>query len=117
MNKTLYEKLVKIASTGCLAAYSEVGPLLGLNMGRPDDRNALRDMLDEISTFEHSQGRPLLSAVVVHKEGDSYGSPGKGFFKMARRLNRLPPTGDEDAFWAEEVNNVFKEWERNGGRD
>jgi len=40
-------------------------------------------MLDEINRYEHREGRPLLSAVVVVQEDNK---PGEGFFKLAREL-------------------------------
>lgn len=50
------------------------------------DSKLLAGLLDEISTASDAIGRGMLSAVVVHK-GDDY-LPGKGFFKLARRLGR-----------------------------
>ena len=50
--------------------------------------------LDEISGHEHVNGRPLLSVVVVHRDGDQM--PGEGFFRLARRLG-VQREGVEDS--------------------
>lgn len=59
-------------------------------------------LLREISTREHEQGRPLLSAVVVRPSG----VPGGGFFRLAGELGR---TGsDRRSVWADEVSRVYE---------
>lgn len=50
----------------------------------PHDRKIIGGLLDEISIFEASHKRPLLSALVI-RSGDNY--EGDGFYKMAERLN------------------------------
>jgi hypothetical protein len=51
----------------------------------------------------------MLSAIVVHKEGQNYKDPGEGFYKLAHDLSRYH--GEHDyLFWATEVNEVFNQW-------
>lgn len=63
--------------------------------------------LDAISTFEHRQGRPLLSAVVVSSAGKR---PGGGFFKMAKSNRVQGPDDDDKAFFDAELNRVCDYW-------
>jgi hypothetical protein len=51
-------------------------------------REEMRQILWKISTYEHQQGRPMLTAVVVLKQQNI---PGHGFFELARNLGRLSP--------------------------
>ncbi len=110
MNRVVYERLQEVARNQSLTAYEDVAALANLDMHFAHDRDEISRILDEISTFEHSQGRPLLSAIVVHKERENFGIPGKGFFTMARRLKRLHPGEDEKNFWRGEVSRVHREW-------
>ncbi len=65
-------------------------------------------MLAEISTAEDKIKQPLLSAVVVHKDGDQ--EPGKGFYELARSLGKV--VIDDHIFWIEELNRVFDYWSK-----
>lgn len=56
---------------------------LGLDMSRIDHRAEIGRILGEISSYEHQNDRPLLSALVV-RAGDNY--EGDGFFKLAEEL-------------------------------
>jgi hypothetical protein len=57
---------------------------LGLKMQeREFDRAEIGRILGEISTFEHENGRPLLSVLVVHKAS---GYEGDGFYKLCEDL-------------------------------
>lgn len=56
---------------------------LGLQMDNIADRNRIATILDDISTNENSNRRPLLSALVIRLDS---GSEGDGFYRMAERL-------------------------------
>ena len=56
---------------------------LRLNMQEITDRNEIGKILDEISRYEHTAGRPLLSALVM-RAVDNY--EGDGFYKLAEDL-------------------------------
>src|SRR5689334_1597178 len=56
---------------------------LRLDMSNIVDRNAIANILREISTFEFNNQRPLLSSL-VKRSGDNY--EGDGFYKLAERL-------------------------------
>jgi hypothetical protein len=64
-------------------------------------------LLGEISEHEHEEGRPLLSVLVVHKEGDMM--PGDGFFQLALELG-LFDGQDKDRFFIDEMKRVFHQW-------
>lgn len=67
------------------------------------------DLLGEISKEENAAGRGMLSAIVVHKNGD--GRPGEGFFWFAKNvLGR--DTSDREAFWIKEVTLVHEKWSK-----
>jgi len=110
MHEAIYEELKRVASAETVAYYGQIAPLADLDMSRADDRNEISQILDEISAHEHSLGRPLLSAVVVHAPGEgSGGLPGSGFFKLARRLG-VQRGQDNVTFFARELIRVHDAW-------
>lgn len=64
-------------------------------------------VLGRISTWEHAQGRPLLSALVVQAQTMR---AGKGFAQLARDLGEPVPPGHETAFWRSQVESVVRHW-------
>lgn len=108
MNQVLYERLCEIARLGRVTRYSEISPIIGLNMGNPDHRDQMSALLDEISRHEHSQGRPLLSAVVIHMDDNV---PGNGFFTLASDLG-LFHGRDRFMYFVEELRRVHDQWRR-----
>lgn len=60
---------------------------LGLNLDNSHEKERLDEILEEIGTEEHQQGRPLLNALVKVK-----GTNGQGdrFFKLCERLGLGP---------------------------
>jgi len=107
MHEQIYARLQVVARAQRTITYSEIAPLAGLDMERQEDRDRIAAILDEISRHEHAEGRPLLSAVVVHK-GD--GTPGDGFFKMARSVEVMQASDDRVTFFARELGRVHDAW-------
>lgn len=70
-------------------------------------------LLGKISTFEHEEGRPLLSALVVHKHDRQAGD---GFAELARKLGYHIQPLQERAFWRAQVEKVVAYWS-GPGRD
>ena len=66
----------------------------------------LFDLLGEISTEENAAGRGMLSALVVHKDGNY--QPGPGFFELAQKLGH--DTSDILVFWINQIKKVFAAW-------
>lgn len=106
MHHAIYDKLRSVANGRGTMTYGEVAPLASLDMSDPADRNQIAQILGEISTYEHEQGRPMLSAVVVLHDS---GLPGQGFFTLARELGELD-RDDELAFFASELERVHHHW-------
>lgn len=106
MNEQIYEKLNEIARARTVTYYSDIAPMAGLNMDLQSDRNEIGAILDDINRREHQMGRPMVSAVVVHKDNLR---PGKGFFTLARALG-LFMGNDEDKFYIEQLRKVYDYW-------
>jgi hypothetical protein len=66
------------------------------------DAHIFHELLGQISRSEDSEGRGMLSVVVVHQGGD--GMPGAGFFKLAQELGR--DVRSKERLWATEVSFV-----------
>lgn len=63
--------------------------------------------LGRISTFEHEQGRPLLSALVVRATDQQ---PGPGFADLGHNLGYQIQPGQERAFWRSQLEAVVRYW-------
>lgn len=111
MNGTIRDKMIEAAQNTRVIYYAELGELLDFSMDNPHHRTELGRILGEISTEEDSNCRPLLSAVVVHKEDHR---PGEGFFKLAKELGKQKPYEDDDTFYSSELQRVFDEWAAEG---
>jgi len=109
MNEELYNHLIAIARDGGYTRYGQIAPMLGLDMANPADREQISVLLDEISTHENKNNRPLLSAVVIHQQDNI---PGNGFFELAQRL-QVFDGGDRLRFFIEELRRVHDFWRKN----
>lgn len=81
---------------------------LGLDMQITNERRRLGALLGLVSAAEHRAGRPMLSAVVVHKKGRL--QPGTGFYECARAIGKLPSDAPEQPFFEEELRAVHRYW-------
>jgi hypothetical protein len=108
MDHALYNRLLEIARAGEVTRYSDVAPLVGLDMSRDNDRARMGELLDEISSFEFGGGRPLLSAVVIRIDTNI---PGPGFFVLATQTG-LFQGGDRTVFWVRELTRVHEYWSK-----
>lgn len=75
-------------------------------MNYPNDRYEIGAILDDINRYERELGRPMLSAVVVHKDTLI---PGQGFFTLARSFGLFVGNG-RDKFYIEELCKVHDYW-------
>lgn len=110
-DSVLYRKLVELAESRSLATYGDVAPLIGLNMDREEDREDIARRLGEIVRFEHANGRPMLTALVVHKGGDN--NPGEGFFAAAEGIGAFSGSRHQLkrlTFWVNQVTLVHNHW-------
>ena len=102
MSQVIYEKLKSIARKRDVIYYSDLG-----NMGDPAVYSEIVRILDEINRSEFNEGNPMLSAVVISKDRQL---PGKGFFDLARKLEKY--RGYKDSlFWAYELIEVHNFWQ------
>ena len=105
--KTIYEEIKEIAKNEDVVYYGEIAPSVGLDMRLHNDRRRIGAILDGINRTEYSEGRPMLSAVVISK---SRKMPGPGFFKLAIKLG-LHFSGEDDfKFWLKELRRVHNHW-------
>lgn len=90
------------ARQGETITYMKLGQAVGLSWRG----GKLFVTLDAINRREHEEGRPYLTAVVVHS-GD--GMPGLGFFDLVQELElRVIP--NLRTFWLEERQRVHDYW-------
>jgi len=106
MHEQIYEKLKEVARAGTVTYYSDIAPMAGLDMNYPNDRYEIGAILDDINQYERELGRPMLSAVVVHKDTLI---PGQGFFTLGRTLG-LFVGNDKDKFYIQELHKVHEYW-------
>jgi hypothetical protein len=111
MRNDIFQKLVQVARAQTLVTYDELNRQLnlGLDFNYPPDRELIGEWLGVISEEEVKAKRHMLSALVVHKEGDGYGDPGKGFYEYAKTLG-VYLGGDDLGFWAGEVKWLHSYW-------
>lgn len=116
MHIGIYNRLLEVARTEPgLTTYSDIAPLANLSMDREEDRDEISRILEEILQHESAEGRPLLTALVVHRGDDN--NPGEGFFAAATRLGRFSGSRNQMqrlSFWVREVNEVHEYWRRPG---
>jgi hypothetical protein len=96
------------ASSLSMITYSELSKQMRtVAIGYHDP--AMDDMLLDVSRNEASQGRGLLSVIVVHKHGDM--EPGNGFYGLAESMGL--DTSHRTACWIRELHKVHAYWSRN----
>ena len=63
----------------------------------------MNHLLGAVYEREHAAGRPALTAIVTHKQGDL--EPGPGFYEMSRALGYR--FNQDYVFWSTQVQKVF----------
>ena len=104
----VYHELIQAAQYRGVTTYQDVAVIMGLPTTGSHMGRELGHMVGAISENEHHAGRPMLSAVVVRKDG----SIGDGFFEFAQKLGRLGPNDDKDVFLKSEREAVYEVWRR-----
>lgn len=107
LHRPIYEVLKRVAREQRTTTYSDIAPLAALDMENPAHRDTIREILGKISTYERQNGRPMLTAVVVHKQDSR---PGDGFFELAQHLGLMRRGGDREEFFVRELGRVHKYW-------
>jgi hypothetical protein len=109
LNQAIHNRLVRLAQARQTAFYGDIAPLVGLDVRRTADRSKIAKLLEEISVYEHSRARPMLSAIILDRETNS---PGQRFFVLARALNRYSGEGERSdrEFLEAEIQSVWDQW-------
>lgn len=102
----IYTELIKAAKYRGTITYQEIAKIVGLPMSGSHMGSEIGKILGEISEDEVSNGRPMLSAIAVSVQG----TPGQGFFGLAKQLGKLNDGDNEDAFWQAEYQAVYETW-------
>ena len=100
--QVIRQALVRLAREKSIASYEDFGRAVGISHRSP----RLYDLLDEVNRSENRAARPLLSALVVRK---GEGTPGSGFFGLARSLELHTGSSDR-TYWEQEVQRVCDRW-------
>lgn len=111
VDEVLYSELTRLARSKLIAAYSDVAPLIGLDMAIASDRDEIAKKLGDIVFFEHAHDRPMLTALVVHYGNDN--NPGEGFFSAAEKIGLFKGSRDPIkrlTFWSNQVTLVHNLW-------
>ncbi|MFF0656077.1 hypothetical protein [Micromonospora tulbaghiae] len=103
----LRQAILEAAQDGRMTWYSEVAAKV--EVVHLDPYSALMNhLLGAILEEEHRARRPLLTAIVTHKDGDK--EPGSGFYEMARSLGYS--FREPYVFWATQVQDIFTKYRR-----
>lgn len=110
MNQVVHNRLVRLARARRTASFREIASLAGTDARSRSSQIRTSKILSEISVYEHSHSRPMLSALVLDREG---GSPGPEFYALARTLGRYSgeSEGSDRKFLASEIKSVWDHWE------
>lgn len=92
-------------------SYSDfVGKLTEVDLEARDPR--LSYLLEEILVFEHTQKRPLITALIVHAQDRR---PGRGFFDISRKKLGFKFKSEDD-FWITQYNQAIQYWKNQSSR-
>jgi len=106
MHEQVYQFLQDVAKQRECTTYAEVAQVAHLDLRSDRDREKFGEILSEISTHEHQEGRPLLTAVVLHGQGEQMRPD---FFRLARKLG-VNQGADDTEFFIEEIRRVHRYW-------
>lgn len=98
---TILERIAK--AKGKPIFYSELNRKITAISFQPDGHD-FHNMLGQLSEESDQDGKGLISALVVHKDGDQ--RPGNGFFTLAKALGR--DTSDQETCWIAELERVYR---------
>lgn len=112
--KAAHQALLQAARDRTTITYGEIIALAELKLTGDALSGELGRLFFEIvqSELAKDHAAPMLSAIALPKDGNR---PSKGFFDLARELDRLQNTSAavEDAFWVGEMNRVYAYWGEN----
>ncbi|MDL1891324.1 hypothetical protein FBQ87_00330 [Sphingobacteriales bacterium CHB3] len=116
-------KLIETARRGETITYRELMNAFHIPRGHPKPNIGVGSVVGEISEYEHSKNRPLLSVIVVKARSETKrcpkGHPGGGFFGLNGVPSHLrrssthfddPLTPEEQEFVWNEQQKVWEYW-------
>jgi len=83
LDKNIRKYLIDQCVKGVPIYYEDIGKILNLNLESITDRKILSNTLGDISSYEHSKGRPLISSIVIYKNANDHGT---GFYNLCEEL-------------------------------
>ena len=95
MDIELHDRLVEAARASETVAYGELGEMLHMDFGNPNDRRQVGVRLGDTSPLEVAAGRPMISSVMI--QTDNF-QPGEGFFALGPEHGLADPGDGELAF-------------------
>lgn len=115
MRKDVRRRLVDLAKKRQTITYGELKKEFRIPRGHPKPGIGIGPVVGDISNYEHSRGRPRISAIVVH--GDSsrricpLGHPSGGFFGLDGIPDHLrrPPTAQKNPKLTEQEQEFVRE--------
>lgn len=101
--------LIRTARSGGFITYTDLCKQISAIQIEPHE-HALRILLGGVSTEEHEDGRPLLTALIIYKNGEF--APGTGFFNLAESLGYEVGNTDlyRDRFWLDQLRQLRETW-------
>ena len=109
MNQVIHNRLVRLAQGRRTASFDEIASLVVPDARGRASTSRVSKILNEISVYEHSRARPMLSALVLHR---AVGAPGPEFFALARTLGRYSGENERSdrKFLDAEIESVWNQW-------
>jgi len=132
MRDDVRKKLIEVAKRGKAISYGKLMKEFRIPRGHPKPRIGIGGIVGEISDYEYSEGRPLLSAIVVRVNSGTEicpkGHPGGGFFgldgisthlirRTAKSQQNPTLTTAEQRFVKEEQEKVWNYWRTHRDKD
>lgn len=102
----VYSELIIAAKYRGTITYQEIAKLIGLPLSGNLMGSTIGKILGEISEDEVKNGHPMLSAIAVSVQG----TPGPGFFLLAKEFGKIKESEDEKKFWKAECQSVYDTW-------
>jgi hypothetical protein len=106
----IYRTLKERARKKDWIGYEELNQACGLGLDLRTDQGRTRvgELAGAVSEFEVNKHRPMLSAVLVHKQSPR--EPGPGFYKWADKLGQRKPGESDKVLWFRLLNECHTYW-------
>lgn len=115
VSKDEHERLEKVRkflidrvknNSNYLITYGELNDECELGF-EPTRYTRLHKMLADVSRYEHENGRPLITSIVIRKTDKKVGD---GFYSLAKELGKFKHEDNKEAFLNRERDELVKYW-------